>query len=128
MTHANGCSGLSELVVVTGEIEADASLYAKAAQAQAEKRDGEIWTIDLAGGFRLTLMSPARYLERYGERSVDGNGRHSFFGAVVFKAADLDSARGFAASIPELRVSASANSLVLLVPFLNTLLEFRSDR
>jgi len=33
-----------------------------------------------------------------------------------------------AASIPELRMDASANSLLLLVPFLNTLLEFRSDR
>jgi hypothetical protein len=128
MAHANGCSGLSELVVVTDAIEADASRYAQAARARAEKRGSEIWTIDLAGGFRLTLMSPARYLERYGERSVDGNGRRSFFGAVVFKAADLDSVRGFAVSIPELRVGASANSLLLLVPFLSTLLEFRSDR
>ena len=128
MAHANGCSGLSELVVVTGAIEADASRYAKATQAHAEKRGSEIWTIDLPGGFRLTLMSPARYLERYGERSVDGNGRHSFFGAVVLEAAGLDSVRGFVSSIPELRVSASANSLLVLVPFLNTLLEFRSDR
>jgi len=128
MAHANGCSGLSELVVVTGAIEADASRYAKAAQAHAEKRGREMWTIDLAGGFRLTLMSPARYLERYGERGVDGNGRGSFFGAVVFKATDLDAVSGFASSIPELRVGASANSLLLLVPFLNTLLEFRSDR
>jgi len=128
MAHANGCSGLSELVVVTDAIEADASRYAKAAQTHVETRGSEIRTIDLARGFRLTLMSPARYLERYGERGVDGNGRHSFFGAVVLKTTDLGSARGFASSIPELRVVESANSLLLLVPFLNTLLEIRSDR
>jgi len=46
----------------------------------------------------------------------------------VLKTTDLGSARGFASSIPELRVVESANSLLLLVPFLNTLLEIRSDR
>jgi hypothetical protein len=128
MTHANGCAGLSELVVVTDAIEADASRYAKAAQAHAEKRGSEVRTIDLASGFRLTLMSSARYHQRYGERNVDANGRRSFFGAVVFKAPDLGPVSGFASSIPELRMGESANSLLLLVPFLNTLLEFRSDR
>jgi hypothetical protein len=128
MAHANGCSGLSELVVVTDAIEADASRYANAAQAQAEKRGSEVWTIDLARGFHLTLMSPARYHQRYGDRSADANGRRSFFGAVVFKTPDLGAVRGFASSIPELRMGERANSLLLLVPFLNTLLEFRRDR
>src|SRR6201981_1878328 len=80
MAHANGCSALSELVVVTDAIETDASRYAKAAQAHAERRGSEVFTIDLASGFRLTSISPARYLERYGEHSVEANGRRSFFG------------------------------------------------
>ena len=128
MSHANGCSGLSELVVVTSAIETDAPLYAKAAQAPAEKRENDVWTIDLIDAFRITLLSPARYRERYGELCVDAGGRNSFFGAVVFKATDLDRVYNLAAHLPALRSSASENSLTLLAPFLNTLFEFRSDR
>jgi hypothetical protein len=128
MSHANGCSGLSELVVVTTAIETDASRYAKAAQAPAEKADNDSWTIDLVDTFRITLLSPAQYLERYGEFCVEANGRDSFFGAIVFKAADLGCIRDLAASLPELRSAVGENSLTLLTPFLNTLFEFRSER
>jgi hypothetical protein len=128
MTHANGCTGLSELVVVTGTIETDVSRYAKAAQAPAEQRESGIWTIDLVDAFRITLLSPARYLERYGEFCVEANGRNSFFGAIVFKTADIDHIRDLAAALPELRSGAGQQSLALLAPFLNTLFEFRSDR
>src|SRR4029077_4097450 len=65
MSHANGCTGLSELVVVSAAIETDVPRYAKAAQARAESRAGDVWTIDMDGGFRITLMPPARYRERY---------------------------------------------------------------
>jgi Glyoxalase-like domain len=128
MSHANGGSGLSELVVVSTSVETDVSRYAKAAQAPAEKRADDVWTIDLADGFRITLLSPARYLERYGELGVKADGRNSFFGAIVFKAADLGRIRDLATPLPELRSGAGEHSLSLQVPFLNTLLEFRSDR
>ena len=127
MSHANGCNGLSELVVVSALIETDVPRYAKAAQARAENR-GDVWTIDTVGGFRITLMSPARYRERYGARCVEADGRNSFFGAIVFKAADVGRIRDLAAPIGELRTGVGEHSLALLVPFLNTLLEFRSDR
>lgn len=128
MSHANGCDGLSELVVVSAMIETDLPRYAKAAQAQAENRGGDVWTIDVVGRFRITLMSPARYNERYGERCVEADDRSSFFGAVVFRTPDVGRIRDLAAPIPELRPGAGENWLTLLVPFLNTLLEFRSDR
>ena len=128
MTHANGCSGLSELVVVTAAIETDAPRYAKAAQAPAKKRDGDVWTVDLVDAFRITLMSPARYLERYGQLCVEADGRDSFFGAIVFKAPDIDPIRNLAAALSELRLGTGEHSLTLLAPFLNTLFEFRSDR
>jgi len=128
MSLANGCNGLSELVVVTTAIETDVARYAKAAQARAKDEGGEVWTIDMDDGFRITLMSSARYRERYGERCVEADGRNSFFGALVFKAADVGHIRDLAAPISELRSGADAHSLALLVPFLNTLLEFRSDR
>lgn len=128
MSHANGCDGLSELVVVSAMLETDVSRYAKAAQAQAENRGGDDWTIDVVGRFRITLMSPARYHERYGERCVEADDRSSFFGAVVFRTPDVGRIRDLAASIAELHSEAGEHWLTLLVPFLNTLLEFRSDR
>jgi hypothetical protein len=128
MTHANGCSGLSELVVVTATIETDVSRYAKAAQAPAEKRSSDVWTIDLVDAFRITLLSPTRYLERYGELRVEADGHNSFFGAIVFKTADIGRIRDLSAPLTELRSAASEHSLALLAPFLDTLFEFRSDR
>jgi len=128
MTHANGCSGLSELVVVTAAIETDTARYAKAAQAPAEKRASDVWTIDLVDAFRITLLSPARYVERYGELCVEADGRNSFFGAIAFKTIDIGCIRDRAATLPELRLGAGEHSLALRVPFLNTLFEFRSDR
>jgi hypothetical protein len=128
MSHDNGCTGLSELVVVSADIVTDASRYAKAAQAHAENQGDDVWRIEIAGGFRITLMSPARYRERYGERCVEAGGRNSFFGAIVFKAGDVGRIGDLAAPISGLRAGAGAHSLALLVPFLNTLLEFRSDR
>ena len=128
MTHANGCNGLSELVVVTAAMETDVSRYAKAAQAPAEKRASDVWTIDLVDAFRITLLSPARYLERYGELCVEADGRNSFFGAIGFKTTDIGRIRDLAAPLPELRSGAGEHSLALRVPFLNTLFEFRGDR
>ena len=55
MSHTNGCLGLSELVVVTTTIEADASLYAKASQAHAVEESGDLWTIGLGNGFRISF-------------------------------------------------------------------------
>jgi hypothetical protein len=128
MSHANGCDGLSELVVVTASIETDVPRYAKAAQAPAEKQASDVWTIDPADAFRITLLSPVRYLERYGEFCVKADGRNSFFGAIVFKTADIGRIRDLAAPLPELRSGVGEHSLALLAPFLNTLFEFRSDR
>jgi hypothetical protein len=128
MSHANGCSGLRELVVVTNAIETDAPLYAKAAQAPAKQQESDVWTVDTVDSFRITLLSPARYRERYGALCVEADGRSSFFGAIVLKAADLGRVGDLAAPLPELRSATGEHSLALLAPFLNTLFEFRSDR
>jgi hypothetical protein len=127
MSHANGVRALSELVIVTSNPEADVPRYAKAAQAPSERR-GNDWTIMLPHGFHLTLISPARYRERYGERCVDADGRESFFGAIVFEARELARIRDLASSIPDLRIGTEQASLAVLIPFLNTLLEFRERR
>ena len=125
MSHPNGVRGLSELVIVTSNLEADAPRYAKAAQAPTE-RQGDDWIIALPRGFRLTLISPVRYRERYGEQCIEADGRQSFFGAIVFNAPDSAHIRNLASSIAEMRVGMSNNALTLLIPSLHTLLEFRS--
>jgi Glyoxalase-like domain len=126
MSHANGVRGLSELVVVSSDLEADGLRYARAAQASLEWR-GEDGSIALAGGFRIILTSLARYRDRYGEMSVEMDGRRSFFGAIVFDAPEQERIRDLASSVPGVRDEAKKDSLALLLPFLNTLLEFRAD-
>jgi hypothetical protein len=127
MSHTNGVRGLRELVVVTSNIDVDGPRYAKAAQASVEL-PGNDGMIALPGGFRLILMSPARYRERYGELSVEGDGRRSFFGAIVFDAPEPERIRGLASTVPGLRLDAGHGSLRVSVSLLNTLLEFRGDR
>ena len=124
MSHANAVRGLSEIVIVTTNAEADVPRYAKAAQSSPE-RQGDDWIVVLPGGFRLTLVSPARYRERYGDLAVGSDGRDSFFGAIVLDAPDLKRVGDFASAIPDLRIEAGQGSLRVQVPFLNTLLEFR---
>ena len=127
MSHSNGVRALSELVIVTSNLEADVPRYANAALSSAE-RQGDDWTILLPHDFHLTLISPARYRARYGDQCVEADGRQSFFGAIVFDSPDLARIHDLASSIPDLRVGASEASLALLIPFLNTLLEFRESR
>ena len=127
MSHSNGVRALSEMVIVTSNAEVDAPRYAKAAQSSAE-RQGDDWTIALSGNFRLSLISPTRYRGRYGERCVEANGRHSFFGAIVFDTPEPARIRDLASSIAELRIGADETSLAVLIPFLDTLLEFRAPR
>lgn len=127
MSHPNGVRALIEFVVVTSNAEVDAPRYAEAAQSSAE-RQGDDWTIALSGGFRLTLISPARYRERYGEQCIVTDGRKSFFGAIVFDTPELGRLRDLASSVPDLRVGTEQDSLAVQIPFLNTLLEFRERR
>jgi hypothetical protein len=124
MSHPNSVGGLSELVIVSSNLETDVPRYAKAAHAPSELR-GDDWTIVLPHGFRLTLISPARYRERYGDQCVEADGRQSFFGSVVLNAPDLAPIRDLASSIADVRARTGESSLAVQIPFLNTLLEFR---
>lgn len=128
MAHPNGCTGLSELVVVTTDADRDVPRYASAAQARADTVSDGISIVTLPDAFRITLLSPARYTERYGDLGVESDGRSSFFGALVVTAPDPGRIARDAAGIAGLRTHDDARSLVLSVASLNTLLEFRNDR
>jgi hypothetical protein len=124
MSHANGVRGLRELVVVTTDIEADGPRYAKAARAPLERR-GEDRAIALAGGFCITLVSPSRYRNRYGELCVEMGDRRSIFGAIVFDTEDARRVRDLASSLSGALVESNKGSVALQLPFLNSMLEFR---
>src|SRR5579872_3614875 len=126
MSHPNGVRGLRELVVVTSNIEVDGPRYAKAAQASLGLQGGE-GIIAIEGGFQITLISPERYRERYGELAIEMGDRHSVFGAIVVDTPDLGRIRDLVASLPEARVEVKKDSIALLITFLNTLFEFRND-
>ena len=123
MSHPNGVRGLKEMVIVTANAEVDVPRYGKAAQV-APERKGDDWRIALSGGFRLTLMSPARYRARYGELGVEADGRGSFFGALVFDAPDLMRIGNLASSVADLRVANEQGSLRVQAPSLDALFEF----
>jgi Glyoxalase-like domain len=123
MSHGNGVRGLKELVIVTSNADIDVPRYAKAAQSAPERQEDD-WRIVLPGGFRLTLISRAHYLARYGELGIETDGRDSFFGALVFDAPDLARVSDLASSISGLRVVTGRDSLCLHAPSLNTLFEF----
>jgi Glyoxalase-like domain len=124
MSHPNAVRGLREIVIVTANAEVEVPRYSKAAQSSPE-RQGDDWVVALPGGFRLTLMSPARYRARYGELAVESDDRSGFFGAIVLDAPDLPRVGGLASTVPDLRIEAGQGSLRVLVPFLTSLLEFR---
>ena len=124
MSHPNAVRGLRELVIVTENAEVEVPRYSKAAQSSPE-RQGDDWVIALPGGFRLTLMSPARYRARYAELAVESDGRSGFFGAIVLDAPDLAWIGNLASLVPDLGIEAVEGALRVQVPFLNTLLEFR---
>jgi hypothetical protein len=113
--------------VVTATPETDVLCYSKAAQAPAQNHDSDVWTIELVDAFRITLMSPSRYRDRYGKLCAEENGRNSFFGAVVFKTADVARIRDLAGPLPDVRSATGAHSLILLAPSLNTVFEFRRE-
>lgn len=124
MSHPNGVRGFREIAIVTANAEDEVPRYSKAAQSSPQ-RQGDDWVVALPGGFRLSLMSPARYRTRYGELAVESDGRSGFFGAIVFDAPDLGRVGSLASSIPDLRIEAVEGALSVQVPFLNTLFEFR---
>jgi hypothetical protein len=124
MSHSNGVAALRELVIVAANPQAEAEGYAKAAQGSPAKH-GDDLVIDLACGFRLSLMSPAHYRERYGDLCVEGDGRQSFFGALVLNAPDLMLLGALASNLPDVRVEKKETSLRVQAPLLNTLFDFR---
>ncbi|MCZ6532983.1 MAG: VOC family protein [SAR324 cluster bacterium] len=89
--HLNGAATISEFVVVSENFRDEAGTFAKLLQSEVEG-DSESLGVPLSGS-RITVLSPASYLHRYGESASSMAGRPSIFGAVVFQTNGLDAVR-----------------------------------
>lgn len=119
--HANGAQRISEFVIVALSPEQTAERYAALVGA---KVDGGAIAI---GGARLTILSPADYGDRYGDRATAMDGRQSIFGAVVLETADLDAvARQVAAAGERFTAMIAPDCVAVRVPAFNALLVFRA--
>jgi hypothetical protein len=96
--HPNGACGLAELVVVAADPGAEAQRYASVAGAQAGQVTSAAHAATPAPGFRLagfqlTFVDLAEYRKRYGALASEAAERHSLFGALVVRVADLGALR-----------------------------------
>lgn len=123
-SHANGATTISEFVVVSEQFRDEAGKLAKLLQSQVEG-DAEALGVPLSGS-RITVLSPASYLERYGELASPMAGRPSIFGAVVFQTGGLDAVRnviGGHATSP-ITVTDEPNRVVIRDTTFDSVLEF----
>ena len=122
-THANGVTTISEFVVVSENFREEAGNFAKLLHSEVDG-DSEALGIPLSGS-RITLLSPASYLKRYGDSASSMAGRPSIFGAVVFQTGGLDGVRkviGQAAS--PVTVSDEPDRVVIHDTTFDSVLEF----
>lgn len=90
-THANGAVAIAEFVVVATELEAEAARYGDVAGA-ADIMGGAAEQVIALPGARLSVLSPARYAERFGEMALALGHRSSMFGAITLATGDLAAA------------------------------------
>ena len=121
-THANGATAIREFVVVAAEPEAAAARYADVAGAANIKGGAAEQVIGLPGA-RLSVLSPARYGERFGAMALALGGRSSIFGAFTLSTDDLPAASG-AVERSGLEARFEGNRVVVRVLDFHALIEF----
>ena len=121
-THANGVTAIREFVVVAAEPEATAARYADVAGAADIAGGAAEQVIDLPG-VRLSVLSPARYGERFGAMALALGGRSSIFGALTLSTCDLPAAAS-AVDRSGLPSHAEGGRVVVGVAAFDALLEF----
>ena len=120
--HANGVTAIREFVVAAAEPEAAAARYADVAGAANIEGSAAEQVIDLPG-LRLSVLSPARYSERYGAMALALDGRTSIFGALVLSTRDLPAATS-AIERSGLPSRAEGGRVVVVISNFEALLEF----
>jgi len=121
-THANGAVAIREFVVVAAEPEAAAARYADVTGATDIKGGAAEQVIRLKGA-RLSVLSPARYGERFGAIALALGDRSSIFGAITISTDDL-AAIGAAVERFGLPARLDSDRVVVGVPDFDALIEF----
>ncbi|MDP6774169.1 MAG: VOC family protein [Rhodospirillales bacterium] len=121
-THANGAVAIREFVVVAAEPEAAAARYADVTGAANITGDAAELIIGL-GGARLSVLSPARYGERFGALALALGDRPSIFGAITISTDDLAAATS-AVERSGLPSRVERDRVVVGVPDFEALIEF----
>ena len=121
-THANGAVAIREFVVVATEPEAEVARYGDVAGAADITGDAHAQVIGLEGA-RLSVMSPARYAERFGKMALALGHRSSMFGAITLATGDLAAATR-AVENSGLTSRTEAGRVVVGVPDFDSLIEF----
>ena len=121
-THANGVTAIREFVVVAAEPEANAARYADVTGAGEITGNASEQVIDLPG-VRLSILSPARYGERYGSMALSLDRRSSIFGALTLSTRDLPAAAS-AVDRSGLPSRAEGDRIVVGITAFDALLEF----
>ena len=120
--HANGATAIREFVVVAAEPEAAAARYADVAGA-ADITGGAAEQVIGLPGARLSVLSPARYGERFGAMALALGGRSSIFGAIALTTGDLAAAAS-AVGRSGLPSRTERDRLLVGVADFDTLIEF----
>ncbi len=122
--HNNGTAGITEVVIVSTDPEAEAIRYANL--VEAPKLDGQdgAYHIPLAEA-ELSILSPAQYTARYRDLISPINRRPSIFGAVVMAGSDLAALTKQLRYMPEpVPVSINGNRISVRMSEFDSVLEF----
>ena len=122
--HANGATAIADFVVVAEAVEEVAERLAKTARARGTVDGADGRVVEL-GAARLSVLLPARYRARFGALALPMGGRGAIFGAVTIATTEPDAARA-AAEAAGNPLLAEAGRVVVRVPELNALIEFRA--
>jgi len=122
-THANGVAAISEFVVVSENFRDEAGNFANLLNSEVNG-DSESLGVPLSGS-RITVLSPAFYLNRYGELASSMAGRLSIFGAVVFQTNGLEAVRkAIAQATSPITVTDGPDRVVIHDTTFDSILEF----
>lgn len=121
--HANGALAMQEFVVVSTSHEREAEAFAQLLHSDVEG-GGDTRTVAIADG-KISIMTQAAYVERYGTLVSSMGNRNSLFGALVIHTDSLDKIRGIVANMTTpVPMIDETNRVVVREPNFDSVLEF----
>ena len=118
-SHANLVRRMPEIVVVSRDVDRDATRFGKLVGTEAE---GGAITFD---GSQVSVLSDDAYQARYGDLASALGERESMYGALVLETTDLDATSDLLEKAPAgIVLQRLSGSVIVRVPDFDTVLEF----